>query len=498
MVLAVHEAFNARRFDCLAELLGEDVRLVTSGQLVCGRSAVLDYAAAARDVSAVRLELQEVLAETTDTVVVHTRAVAVSAEGGSARSGDARQSVVQCEVYRIARGQITELRLYCDPGSFATARLVAEQAALRRVAELVARGAATQEVFDQVTVEASRLLDDTPMALFRYERSSAEAVIVAQRIADLPVGGRLPVKDGDNLPARVWRTGRAVRIDDDYQAVAVVAPRWIKAGVVVPVVVEGRLWGVLGAGSTSPLPAGTEERLMRFGELVAVAIANAESRAELTASRARVVAEGDEARRRLARDVHDGAQRRLVHALIAVKQARTALREGTGGLEALLDESLGHAQGAYEELRRLAHGILPAALEQGGLQTAVEALVADIGLAVEAEVIDRRLSEAVETTAYFVVAEALTNVVKHASAGRARVRAMPEGDWLALEVGDGRGGADPGRGSGLIGLSDRVQAAGGTISVTSPPGAGTTMSVMLPLAAPRADQAGPDARPTTG
>jgi signal transduction histidine kinase len=635
----VHEAFNARRFDRLAELLDEDVRLVGGGQVVRGRSAAVDYAATARDVPGVCLEIEEVLVETAETIVVHTRAVAVSAGAGdAATSGDAPRSVDQCEVYRIAGGRITELR-YLDPGSFATARLVAEQsalrrvatlvagatssqqvfeaivseaaelfgtwiwlyrhdagealtlvahrahlgagepvlashvppgspidrarrsgrpvrvdpysgpptavgvtacavaplvvggrpwgglgaltrgpplepgiedrlarfaelaatavanaqsraelerlageqAALRRVAELVARGAATQEVFDRVTVEARRVVDDNPMTLMRYDASGTVAEIAAQDASGAPVGLRIPV-EGNNGPAQLWRTGRAVRIDD-YRAVASpVEPRWIAAGVIVPIVVEGRLWGALAAGSTSPLPAGTEERLAGFGELVGAAIADAESRAELVASRARVVASADDARRRLARDVHDGAQRRLVHALIAVKQARTALREGAGGLQALLDASLGHAQGAYEELRRLAHGIMPAALEQGGLQLAVEALVADIGLVVEAEVSDRRLPEAVETTAYFVVAEALTNVVKHAGADRARVRARPEGDWLTLEISDdGCGGAAPGRGSGLVGLSDRVQAAGGTISVTSPPGAGTAMSVILPL-----------------
>jgi signal transduction histidine kinase len=301
-----------------------------------------------------------------------------------------------------------------------------------------------------------------------------------------PAGTRIPVT-GDISIARVWRTGRAARIDDYTGVVgAEVIPRRVGASVSAPIAVEGRLWGVLMARSPGPpLPAGTEERLTRFCELVSAAIANAESRAQLTASRARVVAGADEARRRLARDVHDGAQQRLVHALLTGKQARDALAKPAGRAAELLEESLRHSESAYDELRRLAHGILPAALEQGGLEAAVEALVADVALPVDCEVLAGRLPEAVETTAYFVIAEALTNVVKHAGAGRARVKVTPAGDGLALEVSDdGRGGARPGHGSGLIGLADRVGAAGGTIVVTSAPDAGTTVAATLPLTAP--------------
>lgn len=657
IVVAVHEAFNARRFDHLAELLDEDVRLIARGQHVRGRAAVADYAATARDVPATRLELQEVLAETPDTIVVHTRAIAVSADR-------AHQWVDQYEVYRVALGRITELR-YFDPGSLATARLVAEQsvllrvatlvgggarppevfaalvsdaadifgtgvwlyqhdangatkivahsghpvgvepelpahvpadgpidrarrsgrpvrvdhysgpataigvtacaaapllvrgrpwgglaavtrgsplepdvedrlarfaelaaaavagaethaklrrladeqAALRRVAELVARGAATQEVFDQVTVEAGRLLDGAPTILCRYESSGSETVVMARSLpaeqgryeTNYTVGASLPVARGSGR-ARVWRTGRAARIDSYTQAADTggvpagwVVPAGFAGSVSAPITVEGRLWGVLTAGSPGPpLPAGTEERLSLFAELVAAAIANAENRADLTASRARVVASADEARRRLARDVHDGAQRRLVHALIAVKQARAALRDDDVPATELVEETLRQTQGAYDELRQLAHGILPAALEQGGLATAVEALVADISLAVEIDVIGSRLPETVETTAYFLIAETLTNVVKHASASQVRVSAVPAGDLLRVEVADdGRGGAHLDQRTGLVGLSDRVQAIGGTFSVTSPQGAGTTISATLPLTAPESGRRDP-------
>jgi signal transduction histidine kinase len=485
MATAVHEAFNACRFDRLAELLAADVALITPGQAVRGRRAVVDYAVTARTVPGMLLEHGEVLAETEDTIVCQTRAVPASSQayGQTAPSGDA-QTITQCEVYRIRTGRITEIRLYRNRGSAdepGTGRVIAEQSALRRVATLVAQGAATQAVFDQVAVETGRLLDGAPVSLARLEPPGGVRIVAAAG-SGTPAGTWFSAEEGGM--GRIRRTGRAVRIDDIRQAPPYVMKLGFRAVVLAPIVVAGRLWGGIAAYSReAPLPAGTEERLSQFAELVATAIANAESHAELTASRARVVAGADEARRRLARDVHDGAQRRLVHALIAVKQARAAMTKADDPAAALVAETLRQTQGAYDELRRLAHGLLPAALEQGGLQTAVEALVADIELAVETDIIDKRLPETVETTAYFLIAEALTNTVKHADAGRVRVRAVPDGNWLTVEVtDDGCGAADPDRGSGLLGLSDRVQAAGGTISVTSPQGAGTTVSATLPLA----------------
>ena len=369
--------------------------------------------------------------------------------------------------------------------------LADEQAALRRVAELVARGAPTQQVFDLVTVEAGRLLDDAPTILFRYERSGSEVVVVARGwITELgrhetyyTVGASLPVPGGSGR-ARVWRTGRAERIDS-YAEVADtgVVALGFAGSVSAPITVDGRLWGVLTAGSPGPpLPTGTEERLARFCELVAVAIANAESRAELSASRARIVASADEARRRLARDVHDGAQQRLVHTLITLKQAKAALKNSDAVAAALLEESLAQAEAANGQLRELANGILPAALARGGLRAGVESLVRHAPLRVDADVLGERLPVPVETTGYFVIAEALTNVMKHAGASRACVRARAAAGQLEVEVSDdGGGGADPANGSGLTGIGDRVDAAGGSMSVSSPPGAGTRLSVTLPI-----------------
>jgi signal transduction histidine kinase len=231
-----------------------------------------------------------------------------------------------------------------------------------------------------------------------------------------------------------------------------------------------------------PLPPSLEDRLAQFADLIATAIANAESRAALTASRARVVATADETRRRLERDLHDGAQQRLVHTVLTLKLARDALAQHDGPAAALVGESLVNAERANEELRKLVLGILPAALHHGGLRSGVRSLVRGIAVPVTVEVPAERLPEALEMTAYFIVAEALTNVVKHAEAASARVTAAIDGGALRLEVSDdGRGGADASRGSGLVGLADRVAAGGGTIAITSPPGEGTTLCVAMPL-----------------
>jgi signal transduction histidine kinase len=286
---------------------------------------------------------------------------------------------------------------------------------------------------------------------------------------------------------RVFRTGRAARIDSYQDIAGPAAERARRAGVGAavgaPIVIEGRIWGVLAAMARSrPLPAGTEMRLTQFAELVAGSIANAESRAELTASRARIVATADEARRRIERDVHDGAQQRLVHTIVTLKLAKAALDEAGSPAAELVGEALEQAERATAELRELVHGNMPAVLGSDGLRAAVESLCRQVDVPVIVDVPAGRLPTAVETTAYLIIAEALTNVVKHAGAGVAHVRAVIDGDALEIEIRDnGRGGANPARGSGLTGLGDRVDASGGTIVITSPPGEGTTIDVTLPI-----------------
>jgi signal transduction histidine kinase len=237
------------------------------------------------------------------------------------------------------------------------------------------------------------------------------------------------------------------------------------------------------ASTEHPLPADTEARLASFAELVATAIANAEAQTELAASRARIVAATDDERRRVVRDLHDGAQQRLVHTVVTLKLAQQAVQNGNDDVPALVSEALDNAKQATAELRELAHGILPAALTRGGLRAGVHALASRMAVPVEIDVSVGRLPVAVEATAYFVVAEALTNVSKHARAGRAEVTARIEHGTLAVHVrDDGVGGARPdGGGSGLIGLADRLAAVDGELRVDSPADSGTLVAAAIPI-----------------
>jgi signal transduction histidine kinase len=323
--------------------------------------------------------------------------------------------------------------------------LAEEQAALRRVATLVARAVPPAELFEAAATEVRRVLSADSARLLRREPDGSMVAVVGA------VG-----------------TGAAA------------------TEVAAPIVVEGRLWGVMLAtfARDETLADGTEERMAQFTELVATAIANANSRAELAASRARVVATADETRRRIERDLHDGAQQSLTHTVIALKLTRRSLDGQDGPVPVLVDEALGHAERATAELRELAHGILPAVLSRGGLQAGVETLVGRLRLPVSLDVTAERFPEAVEATAYFIVAEALTNVVKHAGAGSADIRAFVDGGALHVLVSDdGVGGAHMNGGSGLVGLSDRAAALNGELRVRSSPGAGTVVRVRLPIPA---------------
>ena len=366
-------------------------------------------------------------------------------------------------------------------------RLADEQTALRHVAELVAGGALLEEVFAAVADEASKLLGDLAAALLRYDPDGF-ATNVAACNSPAPLGLRVP-SHADSATGQLLRTGRPVRVDsfEGTPLEAIARELGVGAGVAVPVVVEGRVWGALTTSTPDvPPPAGTEDRLAQFAKLAAAAIANAENKRKLIASRARVFATADETRRRVQRDVHDGAQQRLVSTLIALKLAKHAAAGG-GPTAPLIDEALRHAERATDELRDLVRGILPASLTRGGLRPGLESLVADTAVPVDLDVTAERLPAEVETTAYFIVAEALTNVVKHAAASRASVRLAVTGEQLVIEVrDDGSGGADPAGGTGLTGLSDRVEVSDGTLAITSPPGRGTVVRATLPVDVPGA------------
>jgi signal transduction histidine kinase len=372
------------------------------------------------------------------------------------------------------------------------ARLAEEQAALRRVATLVARGAAPEEVFAAVTEEVGRLLPVEFAGLGRYEADDTLTCIAAwSRTGNPfpPVGSRWSL-GGANVATRVFETGRPARMDGAVDATAPLGvagdtPR-VSSRVGTPILVEGHLWGMIGAGATlegSLLPTDIEARLARFTELVAMAIANAESRAELTASRARIVAAADETRRRIQRALHDETQQQLVSLMLELRAAQATETPEVGELMTELgaaERALGRVLG---ELQQIASEIHPAMLSKGGLERALRARARRSSVPVTLDFrTSRRMPKHVEVAVYYVVSEALDNSVKHANASAVTVEMHVEEAVIQLSIrDDGIGGADLRHGSGLIGLSDRVQALGGTLRLTSPSGSGTTVVIEIPL-----------------
>jgi signal transduction histidine kinase len=374
----------------------------------------------------------------------------------------------------------------------ATRRLADEQMALRRIATFVAAEAPPSAVFERVTAEVGRLLCVPSARVVRYEEA-AEATIVGGWSADpgfagMPVGARVPL-DSDTVVVRVRQTGTAQRVTSYAGVGGELAERLravgFAASVAAPVHVGGRIWGALVVSAEDParLPDGAEERLMAFAELVAQALANADAYEKLAASRARIVEAGDAERRRLERNLHDGAQQRLVALALNLRVVESLLsREGNGAHEMLV-AAQGHLGEALLELRELARGIHPAVLTDHGLGPAVAALASRSSVPVEVtDVPEERLPERVEAAAYYIVAEAVTNVAKYADASHVTVAVRPNGDLMIVEVADdGVGGADPTSGSGLRGLADRVEALHGRLHITSPAGSGTQLTAEIPL-----------------
>jgi signal transduction histidine kinase/PAS domain-containing protein len=468
----------------LGSRIGLDDDSATARVFRTGKPARIDYASASGPV------VEQVRA-----AAVHGVAAPILVEGrlwGTMMTATDREEPLPPE---------TESRLAQFTGLMATAiantesharaeRLTEEQAALRRVATLVAQGGSPSAVFDAVAAEMKGVLDADGVTLGRYEPDD-EITVLAHRGSDsqtLP-SGTLVGHRGENVTSSVRRTERAARMEHDGQNHGPIGRLardvGVRASVGAPVVVDGRLWGVAIAnwrGADSP-PADTEERMAHFAELLDTAIANADSLDQLTASRARLVTEADEARRRVVRDLHDGAQQRLVHAVVTLKLAQRALRDNDGDAESLVREALDQAQRGNVELRELAHGILPAVLTRGGLRAGVDAFVSRLDVPVEVDVPAERFPAEMEANAYFIVAEALTNVVKHAHAEHAEVKVCLKGGVLHVEIrDDGIGGADRG-GHGLVGIGDRANALGGRLEIESPAGGGTLLAATLPLAA---------------
>jgi signal transduction histidine kinase len=371
------------------------------------------------------------------------------------------------------------------------AGLAAEQAALGRVATLVARGVPPREVFAAVAEEVGRLLPADIAGVGRYESDGTVTELGAWSRAGLalpPVGSRWPL-DGENVSALVARTGRSARSDGDDAAPGPLGLALQELGsrsiVAAPVVVEGRLWGVMSAASTSeqPLAPDAEARLTDITDLLATALANADGRAKLAASRARIVAAADQTRRRIERDLHDGAQQRLVSLGLELRAAQATVPPELGELDGELSSVADGLTRVQDELREIARGIHPAILAEGGLGPALKTLARRSPIPVELDLRARtRLREPVEVAAYYIVSEALTNAAKHSHASVVQLEVDTVDHVVRLRVSDdGAGGADPARGSGLVGLRDRVETLGGTITIDSPLGSGTSVHVELPL-----------------
>src|SRR6267154_430567 len=334
------------------------------------------------------------------------------------------------------------------------------QAALRRLATLVARGEPPEAVFAAATSEALRYFGGGTARMIRYEPDGTATLLANEGTTGphVRVGELWEGYPSAGLTATVQRTGRAARVDD-YRDVPGGEPylrEGLRSAVALPVHVNGRRWGMIAVGSGhGPLPPGTEQRMSEFTSLVATAVANAQNRAELTTSRARIVAASDEARRRIERDLHDGAQQRLLALALRLRSAAAPLDSDETGTE--IRDVAAELAGVIDELREISRGIHPAILSSAGLRPALRALGRRSAVPVDIDVrIDGRLPEPVEVAAYYVVSEMLANAAKHARASVVEVAAEASGGTLRVCVrDDGAGGADPQRGSGLTGLKDR-------------------------------------------
>src|SRR5882762_5119526 len=374
-------------------------------------------------------------------------------------------------------------------------RMLAEQqAALRRVATLVARGTSPSEVFAAVAEAMARCLHAGNASVNGFDGDMVTVLALArieQGMQHKPVVGERHTLEGDSIASRVFHAGRPARLDSSelQRAPGSIAERLREMGlrctVAAPIIVDKRVWGMAAVGSSAPdpLPPDTEARIGDFADLVATAIANAATRAELVASRARIVTAGDEARRRLERDLHDGAQQRLVSLGLQLRSAENSLPPELHDQKRQLSDIGSGLSGVSEDLREISRGIHPAILSKGGLRPALKTLARRSPVPVDLDLdLDTRFAESVEVAAHYVVAEALTNAAKHAQASEVTLSARADDHNLNLSICDnGVGRANSRNGSGLIGLKDRVEALGGHIEVVSPAGTGTSLHATLPL-----------------
>jgi PAS domain S-box-containing protein len=392
---------------------------------------------------------------------------------------------------RREQDRLREAQRMVEASHAEVSALAEQQAALRRVATLVARGVNPAQVYPAAVSELSRGLGIDNVALLRYESGEALVLLAARDESErtkMSIGERIPL-DGDNVAALIVASGAAARIDNFDGAKGETAERirrlGLRSAVGAPIIIDGRIWGalVIGSSQAEPMPPETETRIGDFADLVATAISNAETRAELTASRARIVTAGDQARRRFERDLHDGAQQRIVSLGLELRAVEASIPAEHQQLREQLSNVVDGLVGVSTELQEISRGIHPAILSKGGLGPAIKTLARRSAIPVELDLnVDRRLPESVEVAAYYVVAEALTNAAKHAQASEVRVSADAGDCELHLTISDdGIGGAVAGTGSGLIGLKDRVEALAGRLGISSPTGSGTTLAVVIPL-----------------
>jgi signal transduction histidine kinase len=397
---------------------------------------------------------------------------------------------LELAVFLVTAVVVSQLAARSRQQALASARLATEQAALRRVATLVAQAAPPLEIYETVTREIGLLSGADLARMERYEGDGTVTGVAAWTRDDdrrLAVGTQFALT-GVSIAARVQETSGAVRVDSFANAAGPIAQEaralGIRSSVGCPIRVGGGLWGVIAASSKrEAFPPHTESQIGEFTELVATAVSNAVSRGQLAASRARVVASAYATRRQIERDLHDGIQQRLVTLALELQGVRDGVPSDRQELLARLSDVENDVRAVIDELREISRGIHPAVLSQGGLGPALKSLARRSGVPVQLHVgATPRLPQAVEVAAYYAVSEALTNATKHSKASGADVDLEVRDGTLELSIrDDGVGGADPAQGSGIVGLTDRIEALGGTIAVTSPPGEGTSITLTLPV-----------------
>lgn len=410
------------------------------------------------------------------------------------RSPRRSQPVEELQLARIARNRTLcaeQRRREAEASREELGILANQQAGLRRVATLVARGVPATEIFPAVADELATSLGVTNAAVWR--ESDCTATLVAARddpfqMAGMPIGSRWSLH-GENIAAMVADSGQPARMDSHDEAVgelaALIRQLGLRGGVGAPIVVDSRMWGVgvVGSCPEQPLPPDTEQRVAEFTALVATAIANAEAHAALTASRTRIVTAADDARRRLERDLHDGAQQRLVSLGLQLRSIESRVPSKLSSLKEEIVTAIAELTAASADLQELARGIHPAILSRGGLGPALKMLARRSAIPVTLRLeLNGRMPASAEVAAYYVVAEAITNATCHARASGMDIGVGTDGLKLVLTIrDDGAGGADSSKGTGLIGMIDRVEALGGFLEVASPPGGGTRFDIAIPI-----------------